>query len=133
MDYNFIYKEFQLMFPSIAEHAVSWDPINEIEIRIHLDDGMEMRYDRLSKCARRVIYHEDDDIDEKVWRREFARNIDRRMRQLGINQMILSERSGISQITISKYMNCSATPSTYNTRRLAKALECDYNDLIRVS
>lgn len=133
MDYNFIYEEFQLMFPSIADHAVSWEPINEIEIRIYLDDGMEMCYDHLSKCARRVIYHEEDDIDEKVWRREFARNIDRRMRQLGINQMILSERSGISQITISKYMNCSATPSTYNTRRLARALECDYNDLICIS
>ena len=133
MDYNFIYEEFQLMFPRIADHAVSWDPINDIEISIMLDDGEEMRYDHLSKCARRVIYHEEDDIDEKVWRREFARNIDRRMRQLGINQMILSERSGISQITISKYMNCSATPSTYNTRRLARALECDYNDLICVS
>ena len=133
MSKDFVYDEFVLMFPRIAEHVEFWEHSDDMEIRLILDDGMEMRYDSLDKTIRRVIYHDEDDIDEIVWRREFARNLNRQMMHNHMSQETLSILTGISRRMINNYATGKASPTGFSIRRLAKALECDYNDLIRIS
>ena len=133
MSKDFVYDEFVLMFPRIAEHVEFWEHSDDMEIRLILDDGMEMRYDSLDKTIRRVIYHDEDDIDEIIWRREFARNLNRQMMHNHMSQETLSELTGISRRMINNYATGKASPTAFSVRRLSRALECKPNDLVCIS
>ena len=67
--------------------------------------------------------------DELEWRKMFSNRLCAKMHKFGYNQSLLSEATGISQVTISKYINCKATPTAYNVQKLAKALHCNSFEL----
>jgi len=46
-----------------------------------------------------------------------------------ISQEELSERTGISQVMISKYLNAKATPSFYRIEQIARVLKCSVSEL----
>ena len=47
-----------------------------------------------------------------------------------MNRDLLSYKTGISTVTLSKYMNGKTTPSTYNIQKIAQALRCSVTELI---
>jgi transcriptional regulator with XRE-family HTH domain len=63
------------------------------------------------------------------WRDNFKRALRVQLRQKGWTQRDLSIHSGISEITISKYRNGTATPSVSSLIKMANALGCKFGDL----
>ena len=46
------------------------------------------------------------------------------MRYKGISQVMLAERTGLTETTISRYMNGTREPSLSNLEKMAKAVGC---------
>jgi len=53
----------------------------------------------------------------------------RKERNLSIKE--LAEKSGLSAVQISNYEHDHYVPNAINVSKLAKALGCDYDDLVR--
>ena len=63
-------------------------------------------------------------MSEQQCREEFSIRLKRLMYRQGVTQKELSEETGISEMTISNYMNGKRTPSFYNVDKISKALKC---------
>ena len=71
-------------------------------------------------------------MTEQDLRQLFSKRIKCRLNILHIDQRELARRTGISEVTISKYVNCYTKPTYDNVIRIAQALECSPSDLIDI-
>lgn len=70
-------------------------------------------------------------MTEVEWMREFGSNLKNLMKDRNTTQKELAEIAGVSQGTISKYINGSLMPTTKALNKLFYALDCDsYDELI---
>jgi DNA-binding Xre family transcriptional regulator len=130
-----VLREFEIWHPAIAEKMIDWYPSGRNEITIKTADGSMWIFNFIGAALRRVDISEND-VDrgssESEWRERFADKLERKMKSSGISRWKLSEMTGISEVSLSKYVNCKATPSGYNIERLASALECSVSELIDI-
>lgn len=122
-------EECQRYCPSATKKAIEYyQGDDKFKIVAVMVDGGKLLYDSLLKTVRyyppRDLEDSDRILDENKWRVEFSLKLNRTMIKEGMNQLWLSELSGVSPHTISSYLNCKSTPSAYNIHRLAKALGC---------
>ena len=123
----------------VTEHVVDWYPSGYQEITVTMSDGKKYLYDFINSRIipiRRMtdLNSSRNDIsrDEQSWRINFSKRLRIRMNRKCINQDMLSELTGISRVTLSKYMNGLASPSGYNLERISTALECSVSELVSV-
>lgn len=131
--WRIVYDNFALHFPSLYERMVRWYPISEREIVVELDDNRRYVYNLVGDLLSRAYEEEDIDIldmEENYWREHFSRRIRKKLYNTATNQDMLSMRTGISETTLSKYVNGKVTPSAFNLYKIARALECSANELI---
>lgn len=131
--YEDVYNNFARQCPMWAEDAVRCVPRHEHMIRVFLRNGDYIDYDERTGTFRyrsKGTIIETDDMTEEDSRELFSRNLLDIMRIRGIGQMILAERSGLSQVMISKYISKKATPSWINVKKIARALNCSIDELI---
>ena len=126
---------FKLRYPHVATKLVDWYPCGRNEIMIKTDKGDKAIFSYIGETLRVVGRDEDrrnsiDDIDEDPWRKEFSARLCNTMAMAGIPRWELSQLTSISEATLSKYMNGHSTPSTYNTRKIARALGCPVTELV---
>lgn len=127
-------------YPELADITVDWYPSGQMEITVKVREQGEARedferysYDMFTRSACKIYRYSDvTDISEEEWKKEFARNLCRKMRNMCINQETLSDRTGLSQVMISKYANGKALPNAYNIHKLARALECSFAELTNI-
>lgn len=67
---------------------------------------------------------------EVTWMHIFRENLTRLMIEARMNQVQLSDASGISQATISKYLNGLQMPTAPSIVNLSYALGCSTDELI---
>ena len=120
--------EFKMYFPTIFEKGVKYTGNDFGELIVKLEDGSYISYDTYEHTIRNLP-RDDKNMSENECRREFSIRLYKTMIRKGMAQNELSERTGISEVTISKYMNGKATPSFYNVDKIAKALNCSVEDL----
>lgn len=121
------YRNFELHFPWLAKDVNGYEVYSGFEIIITLNNGERILYDDLDKSVETLV----PNVTESIWRRRFARRLYKQMRFKGIDQQMLSDRTGISRQMLSKYANAKAVPSVYNTEKIADALGCSVEDLLR--
>lgn len=121
---------------AVIEKVIDWYPSGYCEITVTMSDGMMYVFNLIGSCITPVQnQHGDDDRydeiarNEGAWRKNFSKRLLVKMRRKGISQEHLSELSGISTVTISKYVNGLASPSGYNLERLSRALQCSVSEL----
>lgn len=134
--YDGLLKDCEMYFPYVVEKMVTWYPSGSDEIVIRTNDGMTYVYYGMSHSCGVLHDPSDEDLDsmeENQWRESFSFKLRKRMETTSLNQEKLSERTGISTHTISKYMRGKATPSTYNLCKIARALKCSETELIGFS
>ena len=127
--YSSIFVEFKRMFPTIASTVTSGYASGLHEITVFLEDGSKLIYDRLDETIRYLAGRLTSDRTEEIWRKEVGRRLRRKMYLSGITQKELSDRTGIPQSNISKYINGQATPSSYNLIMIAEVLKCSTTEL----
>lgn len=129
-----VYNEFEQRNPDISKDVINWYPSGQMEITVRLIDGNKLSYDWMTKSIGKVYETIETEgyLDEEDWRLEFAVRLRKKMRRVGFTQDTLSESTGISRITISKYLNGRATPSTYNLQLIARSLRCSPSELLYI-
>lgn len=126
-----ILESFEQYYPNINERAVDWYPSGQMEIIVRTDDGNKYEYcciDHSIKLVKNDNYN-CEELDEKTWRELFSYKLHKKLYMSSLNQESLSSKTGISRVTISKYLNGKATPSVYNLEKIARALKCSINEL----
>lgn len=126
-----VLQSFSRAYPHYYEEMVDWFPSAHLEITVKLKDGRKLAYELIGDYITFIKDSKQDerDFDEQLWRENFARCLSVKMRKIGMNQYRLSELTGISTVTLSKYTNAKASPSGYNIELLARALECSIGEL----
>lgn len=129
-----VLRQFKNDYPNYYEDMINWYCVGRSELVIILRDGRKISYEFIGSRIR-FIQDRDcelDNIDETMWRENFARRLCRKMNSLGISRDRLSESTGISLVTVSKYMNARSIPSSYNMELLTKALDCTVQELTTI-
>lgn len=121
-----IFEDFSRRFPNMVDQVVEYQEVNDTTILISLSDGCQMKYYGDSGSFRVI---KEFDGSREDWSKHFANNLIDMMNYRGMDQTYLSERSGVSQQSISNYMNGKGMPTGYVINKLAKALSCDISDL----
>lgn len=71
-------------------------------------------------------------MTEQTWRMIFAERLGQQMTQRQMTRKELAASAGISQMTISRYLNGQQSARIDIILRLAKALNCSVDDLVAV-
>lgn len=125
---DIILEHLEMYFPSISENMVSYEYDGGYGITILSDDGRKLYYDDLNNAIRYLPSNKDA-LTEDEYRIEFGYRLRNMMGIKGINQLELSNRTGISQPQLSNYMSGKNTPSNYIVRKIARALDCSIDEL----
>lgn len=125
--------EFMRYRPDIAGDICECRPKNLNAIRITLRNGRQFDYNGQTKTHREVREYytaKPDDVTDESCREIFASNLAELMRMKGFGQPELSERTGLSTASISKYLRKKATPTITNLEKIAHALNCSRDELL---
>lgn len=130
--WRYVLDDLALYYPDLANRCVYWYPSGHDCITIKLENGEKYEYEHGLNIIRKIQTYESDplDIEDGEWSNIFASNIRRRMSMCCINQERICELTGISSVSMSKYMNGKAIPSTRNLCKIAKALKCSASELV---
>ena len=145
-DFNFrmAYNEFKRKYKSLVERVDSYEENDDTSIKIYFKDGLEMIYDYELKRGKFKLPDNVDEgkhydeapnnklMSEKEWRMSFSARLNDILKSKEIGSSDLSESSGIYEEAIVRYLKVERAPSTYNTIRLARALNCSVTDLIDI-
>ena len=123
-----LFDNMRLYFPIIAERVVKYREDSQDLLITEMEDGNVFLYDDIDNSIRRIDY-DSESMTEANCRHEFGKRLRRLMLRSGITQEDLSERTGISQASISTYMTGRNTPSFYNVVKIANVLNCSIDDL----
>jgi DNA-binding Xre family transcriptional regulator len=124
-----IWNDFSDYFPLISKDAVDFYRTGRFEITVIFNDRRKAYYNYMNKTIH-FIKPKDEQYTEDFWKKQFAISLSRKLTDKCMTQKDLSERSGISQMSLSKYINGKSVPSSYAVTRLADALECSVSELI---
>ena len=123
-----LYENFKFHFPLIEERVVSYRDISTYEIEVTLSDGGIFMYDELSKSIRKRP-RDCNNMTEEECKQEFGMRLRSMMFRRNVDQLRLSEITGIPQPSISNYVNGRTCPSFYNLDKIARALKCSVDEL----
>lgn len=130
---KYILKELQMSYPDLYPKIVDICESDDMEYVLTLADGRVVIYDNLNHTVRAftdVGKNLRRELTEQEWRTEFSKRLCRKIQLKGISQERLSELSGISIVSLSKYLNGKSTPSFYNATKLSKVLGCYVSELV---
>ena len=131
--YDEMLDEFVRYRPDLAGEIHDCKPKHLNAIRITLKNGRQFDYNGRTKTHREVREYyiaEPNDITDETCREIFASNLAEIMRVKGFGQPELSERTGLSSASISKYLRKKATPTITNLEKIAHALNCSRDELL---
>lgn len=123
-----LYENFEIHFPFVARRMIRCYVSGDDELTVVLDNGERVLYDDIDKTFR-SLPSDNSNLTETECRIEFGVRLRKIMRRYGVTQQELAARTGITQPSISNYINGLASPSFYVVDRIAKALDCSMDDL----
>lgn len=125
-----IYDDFERMFPETAKKVVDWYVSGRYSITIIFQDKSRAYYNYLEKAIRSTKkIDKNGGPTEQEKRRITSERLKERMEHKGMTQKALSEVTGISQMSISKYIHGTSEPTISNAYLIAYALECSVDEL----
>ena len=114
-------------FPGMVEEAIAIREYRGGELLLVMPDGTEWLYSDLHRNVRQLP-KDLHNLSEEECLSEFGRRLYDIMCREGINQMALSEITGIPQPVLSNYMSGRTCPSFYKVDKIARALGCSVDD-----
>ena len=126
---NNTYRKIAYRFPYLVERAVDIRGYSVWETKITLANGEVYLFDDEKETVRKLP-DSPENLTENEFMCEFGVRLRNMMHRKRINQFQLSLLTGISQPRLSNYVTGSATPSIYTVNRIAKALNCNIDELV---
>lgn len=118
-----------LLSPLIKEKDImDYKDLNEYEVLIKLrPKGDQIIYDSLNNTIRGCEYH--GKLTAKENRNEFKMRLRAMLLHSRLSQKDLSRISGISERTLTRYVNGDSIPDYISLKQIADALNCKVDDL----
>lgn len=111
---------------SKADRIAAHKSLDSMNILVKLDDGSHHIYNEERHNLRPLP--DLNNMSDEEYLCELGRTLERMMYYKGISQFEMSERTGISQTTISRYIAGKISPSYYNLDKIARVLNCSMED-----
>ena len=118
---RYLVQAFEAYYPNEYDRCKEYSDVDPGLIRIRLVDGTTGYFDNIDFVFR-VVYRHGDDFTE-AWKKAFAVLLDYRMTMKCISQARLSEITGISQASLSGYLNGKKMPTALSVAKIAKAVD----------
>ena len=118
-------EDINAYFPYVYESLKIIDGLGFGEWFIETVNGERLIYDEVARTIRRYSVCDDD---ESRLRKEFGIRLRKMLYFKGVSQEELSEQTGLSKVTLSKYMNGRSIPNYFKAKKIADALECSLDD-----
>lgn len=122
-----LFENFKMYYPSLAKKTVRYEEVGSFELLAELDDGDILSYDDLYNSYR-LLPKDSSNLTEEECLREFGIRLRKLMIRKGVSQEELSDRTGITQAMLSRYITGKAAPSFYRIDKIAKALGCSIDE-----
>lgn len=121
-------EKFTQRYKGLAKHMVNATESFRRELIVDMDDGSRIIYDDRSEMFRNAPSDPNKlTIDE--CKNEFGIRLRNILEEKNVTQKELSEKTDISPILLSQYINGRVSPSFHNVDKIAKALNLDMNEL----
>ena len=127
---KYVLDGFHTYFSRLFDNIENIESSGPMSIIVTGDGGQKVEYHDGLRSIKWLRPEEETRGSEEAWRTEFKYRLNKKMSDAYMNIERLSEESGISRVTIYKYLNKQATPNCWTVTKLAKALKCDPRDLI---
>ena len=120
-------KVLRYQHPSLFELYETEQELGFFEWCVKLTNGSKFLY--VPRAEELLMLPKDvNDPSEQTLKMLVGRRLRIIMRNRGINRLQLSEMTGISKMTIGRYINGTRIPSGYLMRKFARALNCSMDD-----
>ena len=117
-----------LYFPDIVQDGVSFEKtFDPNELKITLNNGSKFLYDDIDYTIRKLPTDRDNMSNHQI-KREFGLRLKKIMYRRDITQEELSEKTGITQAMLSRYICGKALPGFSSVDKIAKALGCSVDE-----
>lgn len=121
-------KEFEKRYPWALQYEIKYVKlIDRTTIVIDLTDGNSYVFDasrEIYDLAHVRLIDEKDKISISEWRRGFSYWLRKTMENKGIDEDELADRTGLTKIVISRYMNGTARPNDETLTDISMVLDC---------
>ena len=126
--YDSVLNQFEINYPHFFERAVDWWATGKSSIAIKLDNGEIIDYDRIKNT---IIWIRTDnpEVDEETRRKAFGRNLEKRIPLTGMSKGDISEKLGITNAMLSRYLRGNSIPSVDKAYQLARIIGCRVDEL----
>ena len=124
-----LFENFSLNFPSMAAKTVKWRANSYFDITARLADGTSIIYDDSNETIRAVEEYIYNPSTDDEWKKVISIKLNTVMRVKGVSVAELSDRTGLSRQTLSKYINGHGLPNIQKLAEIAKALRCSITEL----
>lgn len=121
-------RNLRLKYEHILEKTVNIQELNNVEFILTLKDGRDLLYNDIGQTLRELPPDKNNMTEEECLS-EFGERLFRVMCRTHINQLMLSERTGIPQPVLSRYMTGKSCPSFYKVDKIVKVLGCSMDEL----
>lgn len=105
--------------------------LNTYEILITMENGEKYIFNEGTTAIRHLPTREQL-LDDHVYDQEFMCRVRSAMMAAHIGVSNLAERTGISERTISRYLNMDSSPTTRNLHKIVNAIGCDILDVLPI-
>ena len=120
-------ERFEMYYSQHIGNVADYRLRNPNELIVTFTNGTRLIFCEPENIAYKISSNNTEKSEYDI-RLDFSTALRRILYRRDITQKELSELTGISQTTISKYLNRKATPSLYIIDRLTRALGCSIND-----
>lgn len=128
IDMKRLIDNINVYYPFITRDAVEYNLVSYNELLVTTSHGENFLYNDIKKSFR--LLSSDYDISKDSFSKEFGLKLARLMEARYISEVELSDMTGISVQTISRYINGRIIPTFYNVYLISLALDCSLDDFI---
>ena len=117
-----LFDSFEKEFPLLTNDITKTIGLSDRTMEVYYEDGSVGIYDQLLHSFRYIPMKSRQQMTESRWRIELGHKIYRTMMDRGMLMRELSDISGITYSSLSKYINGHKSPGSYTLKRIATAL-----------
>lgn len=126
---------FESYCPIIKREAIRIFKTEDDQLIAELKDGSAVQYDLVLNTTRGaisldILMRPKQATNEESFKKFLSRKLYREMLRKGYNQQNLSEKTGIPESTISRYICEVSIPSVYKLKLIADALNVTIDELL---
>lgn len=126
MNNDFLLEMFKRNNEIYRNRIVDYRFLNDNEILVRLDDGTQILYDYILNGKRYIKYK--GKLTDEENKKEFRFRLRAMILHSGISQKDFAERIGITEVSLSRYLNGQRIPTFVILKKMANVLHCKVDD-----